>query len=221
MITAGWTWQGLAVPDPWNFNIRNDALLDALVPATARRVCDVGCGDGFLSARLARRVPEVTAVDADAPVLERARTRFPDSPVTWLHADVMTAELAPRSFDAVVSNATLHHLDDAAAALARLGGLLVPGGTLAAVTFVRGRPQDLPWQAVAWAFRSAVRLRRSTWEHSAPVRWPPADTLPGLRRAASTTLPGARVRRLVDGRVLLTWTAPPGQRNPGEPPPGA
>ena len=118
------------MPDPWNLNIRDDALLDALVPATARRVCDIGCGDGFLSERLARRVPEVTAVDADAPVLDRARARFPDSPVTWLHADVMDAPLVPRSFDAVVSNATLHHLDDVPGALQRLGGLLVPGRVL-------------------------------------------------------------------------------------------
>ena len=37
---------------PWNLNIQTDALLADDVPAGSR-VLDVGCGDGFLSARLA------------------------------------------------------------------------------------------------------------------------------------------------------------------------
>src|SRR5689334_545007 len=112
------------VGDPWNINIHYDGLLDRLVPPHARRVCDVGCGDGFLAARLARRVPEVLAVDVDAPVLARAQRRFPQAPVRWLAADVMDAPLERASFDAVVSNATLHHLDDTPAALSRLASLL-------------------------------------------------------------------------------------------------
>jgi protein-L-isoaspartate O-methyltransferase len=57
---------------PWNANIHYDGRLDACVPASATAVLDVGCGDGFLAARLARRVPLVVAIDTDAPVLDRA-----------------------------------------------------------------------------------------------------------------------------------------------------
>ncbi|MEQ7129415.1 class I SAM-dependent methyltransferase [Actinopolymorpha sp. B11F2] len=95
--------------DPWNVNIHYDARLDACVPPSATSVLDVGCGDGFLAARLARRVPRVVAIDVDAPVLERARARFPEAKVTWRNGDVMTYPFARASFDAVVSNATLHH----------------------------------------------------------------------------------------------------------------
>ncbi len=42
---------------PWNANIHYDGRLEACVPASAASVLDVGCGDGFLAARLARRVP--------------------------------------------------------------------------------------------------------------------------------------------------------------------
>lgn len=97
---------------PWNANIHYDALLDAMVPLGTQCVLDVGCGDGLLAARLARRIPYVTAVDIDAPVLRRAQTRFANAPIRWLHADIMTAELPNAGFDAVVSNAALHHIED-------------------------------------------------------------------------------------------------------------
>lgn len=85
---------------PWNANIHYDALLDAMVPLGTQCVLDVGCGDGLLAARLARRIPYVTAVDIDAPVLRRAQTRFANAPIRWLHADIMTAELPNAGFDA-------------------------------------------------------------------------------------------------------------------------
>lgn len=97
---------------PWNANIHYDALLDAMVPLGTQCVLDVGCGDGLLAARLARRIPYVTAVDIDAPVLRRAQTRFANAPIRWLHADIMTAELPNAGFDAVVSNAALHHIEE-------------------------------------------------------------------------------------------------------------
>src|SRR5512142_414183 len=114
----------------WNANIHYDARLAACVPAAAEAVLDVGCGDGFLAARLAPRVPHVVAIDIDAAVLGRARARFPDAPVTWCHGDILTHPLEAESFDAVLSNATLHHLPDTRAALRRLSRLVRPGGTL-------------------------------------------------------------------------------------------
>ena len=208
---------------PWNINIHYGALLDARVPLEAERVLDVGTGDGFLAARLAERVPTVIAVDIDGPVLERARTRFSQASVTWLHHDVMAAEFAPGLFDAVVSNAALHHLDDTPAALQRLGSLLAPGGTLAVVTFARTSIHDLPWQAAAWICRGIALRIRGKWQHSAPVVWPPKDTLRQLRQHAQTHLPGSRVQRLPYGRVLITWTMPTGfseAGGPEHPPPG-
>ncbi len=84
----------------------------------------MGCGDGFLAACLARQVPEVAAIDINAPVLDPAR--FPDAKVTWCHGDVLAYPLEPASFDAVLSNAALHHLPDTRAALRRLGELVKP-----------------------------------------------------------------------------------------------
>lgn len=112
----------MSTQQPWNINIHYNALVDAQVPPGAQEVLDVGCGDGFLAARLAERIPRVVALDIDEPVLQRAAARFPEAPVQWTHGDVMTVELP--DFDAVVSNAALHHIDDTRAALARLARLL-------------------------------------------------------------------------------------------------
>ena len=196
----------VAVTGLWNVNIHYDALLDSRVPSEAERVLDVGTGDGFLAARLAERIATVIAVDIDGPVLERARARFPRAPVTWVNHDVMDTGFAPDRFDAVVSNAALHHLGDTPAALKRLASLLVPGGTLAVITFARASVRDLPWQATAGILRGIALRIRGNWQHSAPVIWPPRDTLRQLQRHARTQLPGSRVQRLHYGRILITWT---------------
>ncbi|PQM44694.1 hypothetical protein C1Y40_05143 [Mycobacterium talmoniae] len=51
-----------------------------------------------------------------------------------------------------------------------------------------------------------VRVRGS-WQHSAPIKWPPPETLAQLRDHLRATLPGARMRRLLYNRVLITWRA--------------
>jgi ubiquinone/menaquinone biosynthesis C-methylase UbiE len=190
---------------PWNTNIHYDARLAACVPAAARAVLDVGCGDGFLAARLAPRVPHVVAIDVDAGVLGRARARFPAAPVTWCHGDILTHPLEAESFDAVLVNAALHHLPDTRAALRRLSRLVRPGGTLAIVGFTRTEWRDWPWAVAAFiSLGAAIRLH-GKWEHTAPQVWPPRDTYRELRQAARAILPGARMRHLLMGRYLLTW----------------
>lgn len=188
---------------PWNINIHYNALVDAQVPAGAKQVLDVGCGDGFLAARLAERIPRVVALDVDEPVLKRASARFPDAPVQWMHGDVMTTELP--TFDAVVSNAALHHIDDTRAALARLAGLLRPGGTLAVVTFVKPSVREGLWHLASLVACGVVNQVRGKWEHTAPIKWPPPDNFAQLRGHVRAVLPGARVRRLLYGRVLISW----------------
>ncbi|MGX9789263.1 class I SAM-dependent methyltransferase [Mycobacterium sp. MMS18-G62] len=193
---------------PWNVNIHYDAKLDRTVPQDAKSALDVGCGDGFLAARLSRRVPHVVAIDIDGPVLERARQRFPDEPVAWKHGDFLTAGDEVGSFDAVVSNASLHHFPDTQVALRRLRERVRPGGTLAIVTFARPGMRGLPWALVTLVTRGiAIRLR-GKWEHSAPTVWPPRDTVASLRRHARAELPGAQVSLLLLGRVLILWHAP-------------
>jgi trans-aconitate 2-methyltransferase len=94
------------------------------------RVVDLGCGTGNVTALLRRRWPEarVTGVDASAAMLARARAS--DTGVDWHQAEI-GAWSPPVPVDVLFSNAALHWLDDHAALLPRLLGLVAPGGALA------------------------------------------------------------------------------------------
>jgi 2-polyprenyl-3-methyl-5-hydroxy-6-metoxy-1,4-benzoquinol methylase len=108
----------------WNANIQYHPLLLAAIPYGARRVLDVGCGNGVLSGQLARAgVRHVVGLDLDDGILERARARHAGELVEWLQGDVFSMPFENGSFDAVFSVATLHHVD-AEAGLVRFAGLV-------------------------------------------------------------------------------------------------
>jgi 2-polyprenyl-3-methyl-5-hydroxy-6-metoxy-1,4-benzoquinol methylase len=75
----------------WNANIHYHPVVLASIPREARRVLDVGCGDGILSAALARAgVRHVVGLDLDAGVLARAKARHLDGSIEWLQGDVFS-----------------------------------------------------------------------------------------------------------------------------------
>jgi 2-polyprenyl-3-methyl-5-hydroxy-6-metoxy-1,4-benzoquinol methylase len=195
------------VAEPWNVNIHYDGKLDGCVPRNAASALDVGCGDGFLAARLSQRVPHVVAVDIDQPVLERAKQRFPAARVAWRHGDILDTGGELGRFDAVVSNAALHHLPDTRQALRCMRDLVRPGGTLAIVTFARAGLRGLPWAVFTFVNRGIALRLRGKWEHTAPTVWPPRDTVAQLRRHVRAELPGAQMSLLPLGRVFIQWRA--------------
>jgi trans-aconitate 2-methyltransferase len=90
-------------------------------------VVDLGCGDGAVAEALAARFPErrLIGVDASPAMLEAAQGY--DAKV---QADI--AEWRPATPPALIfSNAALQWLPDHPALLARLAGVLPPGGVLA------------------------------------------------------------------------------------------
>lgn len=98
-------------------------VLDLLKPQTGERILDLGCGDGALTAELIAAGADVVAVDASAEMIAAAVARGLDAHVA--DATAMTFE---REFDAVFTNAVLHWVRDADAAIAGVARALKPGG---------------------------------------------------------------------------------------------
>ena len=105
-------------------------------------ILDVGCGDGKVTAELARAVPRgsATGVDASAPMIAYAREKFPG--LTFQVMDARRLQLS-RTFDLVFSNAALHWVDDHAAFLRGAAAALRPGGRLVVSCGGKGNGQDM------------------------------------------------------------------------------
>ncbi|MGJ3507687.1 class I SAM-dependent methyltransferase [Enemella sp. A6] len=192
---------------PWNLNIHFDRLLSDLVDPGSR-VLDVGCGDGFLSARLAESGCRVVGLDSDADVLDRARQRFGSHDIAWVHGDLLTCDLTDESFDAVLSNATLHHLPDTAEGLRRMKRLTRPGGRIGVVGFARNGLLDWPRSLVGALGMAIINRVRGQWTHTAPMVTELPLTYGEMRRLSQAVLPGRRFRKLWLGRYWLAYRKP-------------
>ena len=91
-----------------------ESLVDLLHPQAGERILDLGCGDGFLTRRIAESGANVVGVDASPEMIAAARERGVD-------AHLANGETLPfdREFDAVFSNAALHWMSDQDAVLQR------------------------------------------------------------------------------------------------------
>lgn len=109
-------------------------LIARLGLAGDEALLDVGCGDGKVTAEIARAVPDgfVLGVDASAAFVDYARSHYLSSAHPNLRFEQMDARrLAyPRQFDVIFSNAALHWVDDHRAFLSGCASLLKPGGRL-------------------------------------------------------------------------------------------
>ncbi|MGW0775621.1 class I SAM-dependent methyltransferase [Streptomyces sp. NPDC002835] len=112
--------------------------LRELVPAGGvRRVLDIGSGPGVITGVLAEAFPyaEVVAVDATAPLLERALTRAARNGqadrISIRHAELPDGIEDLGGADLIWASGAVHHLGDQRAATGALAGLLRPGGMLA------------------------------------------------------------------------------------------
>jgi trans-aconitate 2-methyltransferase len=122
-------------------------------------VLDVGCGDGKVTAEIARTLPRgsATGIDASLQMIEFAQRTFPPARFPNLKFRVMDArqiQLEP-GFDRVFSNAALHWVSDHEAFLRGAAGCLRSGGRLVVSCGGQGNAHD-----IFVALRPVLRLAR-------------------------------------------------------------
>jgi trans-aconitate 2-methyltransferase len=122
-------------------------------------ILDVGCGDGKVTAEIARALPHgsVVGTDASAEMIAFARETFPPKKNPNLEFHVMDAREIQfaHQFDLVFSNAALHWVDDHEAILSGAATALKSGGRLVVSCGGKGNAHD-----VFLALRPEMRLKR-------------------------------------------------------------
>jgi len=91
-------------------------------------VLDVGCGCGTGSNLLARAARSVTAIDRSSMALQFARRRWKQANLRFLRMDAHTLQFAAASFDFIITNENIEHLDPLEPHVAELARVLRPGG---------------------------------------------------------------------------------------------
>lgn len=110
-------------------------LLDH-IPPDARRILDLGTGDGRMLGLVGTSRPEMQGIGLDfsAVMLEAARGRFGDDKrVQLIEHDLAEPLLSLGRFDAIVSSMAIHHLEHARkrSLYAEVFEVLEPGGVFA------------------------------------------------------------------------------------------
>ena len=155
-------------------------LLTNLALKGNEAILDIGCGDGKVTAQIARAVPQgrVVGIDASADMIAFAQRTFPSSTFPNLQFRQGDARvlLFNAEFDCVVSFSCLHWVIDHRPVLKGIFGSLRPGGRtmlqfggkgnaaeiVEAVTKVCGRPQWASYFVGAefpWGFYSPEEYR--------------------------------------------------------------
>jgi ubiquinone/menaquinone biosynthesis C-methylase UbiE len=121
--------------DLWHRALIDPPLLRLVGDVAGTRLLDLACGNGYLSRRFARQGATVVGVDANAPLIARARAREAQEPlgITYHVGDAEhLAMLEDSTFDLVVCNMALMDIENAAGAIQEVARVLRPSGRFVA-----------------------------------------------------------------------------------------
>lgn len=100
-------------------------LLSLLEAKPGERILDVGCGSGHLTKQIADTGAEVIGLDSSPEMIATAQAAYPE--INFIVADASDFSF-DKPFDAIFSNAALHWVARAEAAIICMADALKPGG---------------------------------------------------------------------------------------------
>ena len=178
--------------------LEQQLLFELLGSVAGKTLLDIGCGDGELTSKLAKRGAIATGIDMDPATIAAARhrTRFEGTKLHFVEGNAENLPFHDAAFDIVLAVTVLCFVRDAERAVIEMARVLKPGGQLvigelgrwsfwSAYRRIRGWLGNSTWQAAK--FRTARELRRlvdATGLHVVETRgaiyYPPLGTIAWL-----------------------------------------
>lgn len=140
----------MPVRDPETYARKLHLTREHLTPEA--RVFEIGCGTGSTALNHAPHAGHVTAIDVAPNMIDIAREKAAEAGignVTFKVARLEDMPEAPGAYDMVMAHNLLHLLEDRSSALARIHGMLRPGGAFVSSTVCAAR--------APWAFRAILK----------------------------------------------------------------
>lgn len=105
-----------------------------LEPLNGRLVLDLSCGTGYGSDYLGGRAGRIVGIDCALDVVAQSRARYPRANVSFVAMDGCALAFRDGSFDCIVSQDTIEHIDNDQRFVGEIARVLKPGGTLVLFT---------------------------------------------------------------------------------------
>ncbi len=135
------------------------------------RVLDIACGTGYGSDYLAGVARRVVGIDLEPAVVARCRLRYPNARAQFNAMDGTALAFRSETFDAIVSQDTIEHVQDDHRFVTELSRVLRKGGTLVLFTphgKERGRRPEDPYHIREYM---PDELRDLLMPHFSMIRW--------------------------------------------------
>lgn len=117
----------------------------ALIPRASRRILDIGCASGWLTARVTELLPRasVTGLDVSPKMISYAQNRH--SQVSFVCADGHRLPFPDKYFDLIICTETLEHVVDPLGVLLEMRRSLSPKGKIIISMDTGSRLFNLVW----------------------------------------------------------------------------
>ncbi|MEW6097443.1 MAG: class I SAM-dependent methyltransferase [bacterium] len=91
---------------------RRSQILTSLAEIdSTKKILELGCGTGEYTLRLANTASKIIAIDVSIPLIQQAKQKVKSSDVYFVVSNAENLPFKDNTFNAVVGNAVLHHLN--------------------------------------------------------------------------------------------------------------
>lgn len=110
--------------------ITNPVVFEFLGELQGKEILDAGCGNGYLSRRMAISAKKVTGIDLTEELIEIARNRDNPTNIEFINGDLGELPFTDESFDVILSNLVLMDVEEMELAVKEMSRVLKKEGVL-------------------------------------------------------------------------------------------